>query len=229
MRRKFPYLERLWTTDVGLTTLVASLLTYIFLLYPLAGFRWVRLFSNVLFTLILISGAVLVARNRIFRMLIFLWALFTFIFLWTWYLFPHRLTVFVSNGLGLGFLMLLTCLILIQSFREGPTNYHRIMGAVAAYLIIGVICSLAYFLIELWSPGAFGIQGPFALGDIEDLRPHFFYFSFVTLTTIGYGDIVPIHPIARTLVILEGVAGQLFPAILIARLVSLEVQSKLKS
>jgi hypothetical protein len=53
--------------------------------------------------------------------------------------------------------------------------------------------------------------------------------SFVTLTTLGYGDIVAVHPTVRMLVILEGVVGQLYPAILIARLVSLQVQSKQKT
>jgi hypothetical protein len=67
------------------------------------------------------------------------------------------------------------------------------------------------------------------LGDGEALQSNLFYFSFVTLTTIGYGEIVAVHPITRMLVILEGVAGQLFPAILIARLVSLQVQSKQKT
>jgi len=226
MRRILPYLGRLWTTDAGLTTLLASLLIYIFLLYPLGGLPLVKFFSNVFFSLILIAGAITVSRNRIFRMLVFSWGLLAFIFLWTRYLFPHQVFVFVSTCLALGFLVLLICLILGQTLREGPTTYHRIMEAVAAYLILGVMCSLAYYLIELWAPGAFNIQVPFAPGDREALRPHFFYFSFVTLTTVGYGDIVPIHPVARTLVILEGVAGQLFPAILIARLVSLHVQSK---
>ena len=229
MRRILPYLGRLWTTDAGLTTLLASLLIYIFLLYPLGGLPLVKFFSNVFFSLILIAGAVTVSRNRIFRMLVFSWGFLSFIFLWTRYLFPHQVFVFVSTCLALGFLVLLICLILGQTLREGPTTYHRIMEAVAAYLIVGVMCSLAYFLIEFWAPGAFNIQGPFAPEGGEALRPHFFYFSFVTLTTVGYGDIVPVHPVARTLVILEGVAGQLFPAILIARLVSLHVQSKRKT
>jgi len=103
------------------------------------------------------------------------------------------------------------------------------MAAVAAYLILGVIWSLAYYLIALRMPEAFSVQGPFTPGDGEVLRSHLFYFSFVTLTTLGYGDIVPVHPMVRMLVILEGIAGQLFPAILIARLVSLQVQSKQKT
>jgi hypothetical protein len=126
-------------------------------------------------------------------------------------------------------LVLLTSLILGQALREGPTTYHRITGAVAAYLFLGVIWSLAYYLVTIWIPGAFSIQGSLTPGDRESLQSQLFYFSFVTLTTLGYGDIVAVHPIVRMLVILEGVIGQLFPAILIARLVSLQVQSKQKT
>ena len=52
------------------------------------------------------------------------------------------------------------------------------------------------------------------------------YFSFITLTSVGFGDIVPVHPVAQTLAMLEALIGQLFPAILLARLVSLEIESR---
>jgi hypothetical protein len=113
----------------------------------------------------------------------------------------------VADCLGVFFLLLLTSLILIQILREGETTSRRIMGAVAAYLILGLTWSLAYHLIALLIPGAFTVQGPFTPGENESLQSHLFYFSFVTLTTLGYGDIVAVHPAARMLVILEGVAG----------------------
>ncbi len=229
MRRIVLYLNRLWTTDVGLTTLLVSLLTYIFFLNPLLEPGWARLLGNVFFSIILIVGAITVSRHRVLRTLVFSWGLLTFIFLWTWYLFPYRTLVYVNTCLALVFLVLLTVLILGQAFREGPTTSHRIMAAVAAYLILGVIWSLAYYLIALRIPEAFSVQGAVGPGDGEALRLHLFYFSFITLTTLGYGDIVPVHPMVRMLVILEGIAGQLFPAILIARLVSLQVQSKQKT
>jgi hypothetical protein len=223
------YPDRLWATDIALTTLLVSLLAYIFFLYPLGWIGSFRPLPTVFFSLILITGAITVSRNRIFRTLVFSWGLLTFILLWVRYLFPYQTLIFVAYCLALFFLVLLTSLILGQVLREGPTTYHRIMGAVAAYLLIGMIWSLAYYLVALWIPGAFSIQGPIAQGDRESLQSQLFYFSFVTLTTLGYGDIVAVHPIVRMLVILEGVVGQLFPAILIARLVSLQVQSKQKT
>jgi hypothetical protein len=223
------YLEQLWTTDIALTALLVSLLIYIFFLYPLGLIGSFRPIPSVIFSLILITGAITVSRNRIFRTLVFSWGFLVFILLWVRYLFPYQTLTFVTNSLGLFFLVLLTSLILHQALREGPTTSHRILGAVAAYLLIGMIWSVAYYLITLFIPGAFSIQGPSASGGRESLQSQLFYFSFVTLTTIGYGDIAAVHPIVRMLVILEGVIGQLFPAILIARLVSLQVQSKQKT
>ncbi|HJS73991.1 MAG TPA: potassium channel family protein, partial [Vicinamibacteria bacterium] len=73
-----------------------------------------------------------------------------------------------------------------------------------------------YFLVELFHPGSF--SGPVSA---ENGARGWLYFSFVTLTTVGYGDVLPLHPVARSLAIFEAVAGPLYLAILLARLVSL--------
>ena len=226
MKRLLSYLSQLWVTDIALTSLLFFLLINMFLSYSLGLFGSYRLLATALWSAILITGVIVASRNRIFRTLVFSWAFLAFVFTWVRYWFPHDSLIFVSNSLALFFLVLLTALILGQAFREGPTTFHRITGAVAAYLMVGMIWALAYYLITLWVPGAFSVQGSFGPGQGESLQSHLFYFSFVTLTTIGYGDIVAVHPMARMLVILEGVVGQLFPAILIARLVSLQVQSR---
>ena len=228
-RRILPYMERLWATDIALTALLVFLLAYIFFLYPLGEVGSFRPLTSVFFSFILITGAIAASRNRFFRTLVFSWGLLSFIFVWVRYLFPHQTLIFVAYCLAIFFLLLLTSLILSQALREGETTSHRIMGAVAGYLLLGLIWYLAYHLVALYIPGAFVIQGSSAPGDEQSLQSHLFYFSFVTLTTLGYGDIVAVHPFARMLVILEGVTGQLFPAILIARLVSLQVQSKRKT
>ncbi|HXB77134.1 MAG TPA: potassium channel family protein [Bradyrhizobium sp.] len=55
------------------------------------------------------------------------------------------------------------------------------------------------------------------------------YFSFVTLTSVGYGDIIPLHPVARSLANIESIIGQLYPATLLARLVTLELEHRHRS
>jgi Zn-dependent protease with chaperone function len=228
MGRLLPYLKRLWATDIALTTLLIFLLIYIFLLFPTGQIGSVRVLANLFFSLILITGAIAATRNRVFRLLVLSWGLLAFVFLWVRHLFPHQALIFLTTCLSLFFLVLLALLILGQAFREGPTTSHRITGAVAVYLLLGLIWSLAYYLVALPIPEAFAVQGPFTRGDGEALQSHLIYFSFVTLTTLGYGDIVAVHPMARMLAILQGVTGQLFPAILIARLVSLHVQTRRK-
>lgn len=114
--------------------------------------------------------------------------------------------------------------ILRQTFAAGPITFRRIEGAVAAYLLIGLVFACLYDLVHGLAPAAFLHHGEPARAG-EQVGSYLF-FSFVTLTTTGYGDIVPVHPVARSLAILEALTGQLYLAILLARLVSLQITSR---
>jgi Na+/H+-dicarboxylate symporter len=111
--------------------------------------------------------------------------------------------------------------VLSQVLKKGPITPHRIQGAIAVYLLLGFAWAHVYALIEYLSPGAFtgavSASGRFT---------SWMYFSFVTLATLGYGDIAPLHPIARSLATAEAITGQLYLAILIARLVSQELHHR---
>ena len=110
-------------------------------------------------------------------------------------------------------------------FGPGEVTYHRIMGAVLLYLTIGATFVAFFTFVGLTVPHAFsGVP----MDDSPALPSNFIYFSFVTLTSTGYGDIVPVHPIARSLCNVEGIIGQLYPATLLARLVSLEIARRRK-
>ena len=118
---------------------------------------------------------------------------------------------------------LLTLGILYKVFSDDkPVTSHRIRGAIAAYLLFGITWSILYGLLDQTLPQAFnlpaaaGLYGP-------DRQEQLTYFSFVTLATLGYGDITPIHGVSRMFAIMEALIGQLYPATLLARLVSLEV------
>jgi hypothetical protein len=107
-------------------------------------------------------------------------------------------------------------------FGSGRITYHRILGAVVMYLGIGMIFTSLDMLLAWTIPGAFT---HLPTGNIE-LRETLNYFSFGALTTGGFGDIVPVHPFARSLANLESICGQLFPATLLARIVGLHSSSK---
>ena len=107
-------------------------------------------------------------------------------------------------------------------FGAGRITYHRIVGAVLLYMLIAVIFATLFAFVGLSIPDAFkGI----AFEDDLALASSVFYLSFVTLTSTGYGDIVPVHPLVRSLCNIESVIGQLYPATILARLVTLEMKT----
>jgi hypothetical protein len=122
----------------------------------------------------------------------------------------------------------LTTFAMFKVFRAGPVTTDRILGSVLAYLLVGVLWCLAYQLVDLIVGGAFRTAEPH-VPTPGRMSPQLTYFSFITLTTVGYGDITPVYPVARTLAAAEALVGQLYPAILIARLVSLHAPSRWSS
>ena len=106
-------------------------------------------------------------------------------------------------------------------FRGGRVTFHRIIGAILLYLLIAVAFATLFLFVGLSDRGA--IKG-ITFDDDQSLASALFYMSFVTLTSTGYGDIVPVHPLARSLCNIESVIGQLYPATLLARLVTLELR-----
>ena len=105
-------------------------------------------------------------------------------------------------------------------FAPGRVTYHRVVGAVLFYLTVAIIFAAFFTFIGTLQPKAFtGLT----VEDSPKLATQLIYFSFATLTTTGYGDIAPVAPVARTLCNLEAIFGQLYPATLLARLVTLEV------
>lgn len=118
----------------------------------------------------------------------------------------------------------ITAVVLARVHSSGHVTGHRIRGSIAAYLLIALVFAAIFQMLEKGSPGSFAIA---AAPDL-DRKPgdELFYYSMITLTTTGYGDITPLSSWARSLAMLEALIGQLYPAILIARLVTLEIESR---
>lgn len=117
--------------------------------------------------------------------------------------------------------MLLGYLLTRRVFAPGRINVHRIQGALAIYLLAGMILSQILLFISLNNPGAFVLLGHPA--SHVEIGGSLNYFSFVSLTTLGFGDITPVHPLARSFTLLGSIFGTMYPAILIGRLVSQEM------
>lgn len=111
-----------------------------------------------------------------------------------------------------------------QVLSTGEINRNKIIGAVCLYLLMGLIWALLYTLSSLYFTGAF--NGIKTMPEWYLVFPEFIYFSFVTLTTLGYGDITPTVPVTRFLVYMQAVFGQFYLAILVASLVSSHMSGK---
>jgi hypothetical protein len=208
-----------WANERGLSLLLVLLVLMVFIL-PLAGFRGpvARVVLDVAFSLLLVAGAMTVWRTKVGPVVVGTLALAALIVRGlAWYSpseamdVARALSLVASTGA-------LAIIVLVQVLRAGPVNLHRILGAIAVYLLLGIAWSGAYEALSLMQPAAFsGAQG-------RGIAPEeWIYFSFVSLTTVGYGDITPVAPAARSFAVLEALTGQLYPALLLARLVSLQV------
>jgi voltage-gated potassium channel len=142
-------------------------------------------------------------------------------------------TVLQERALIIGSMMALLMFMVLATggvFRQiaisNVMSPNRIVGAICVYLLIGVIWSIAYALLELAAPGSFeGIANEMS----SSWEPEWNYYSFVTLTSLGYGDLLPVTNVARTLSYLETVVGQFYLAIMVAGLVGAYLSAKTES
>lgn len=223
----FRHRAQFWAEDRNIVWLLSALTCYTFILYPLVSILGSRLaiqiIQDLFFLVVLLSGLFALTHHKFTRMI------FTGIIV---IVISIHLIRFASGanfllGLDIAVSMLtviaFVIFLLMYVFKEGPVTWHRIQGAVAAYLLIAIAFSIGYNLIFFLIPGAF--KFPDEVPDIGDpgIVNIFYYFSVTTVTTMGYGDITPVHPMARTLAMIEAYLGHLFPTITLARLVSLHI------
>jgi len=114
-------------------------------------------------------------------------------------------------------------LIVAHLFRRRDVSVDTILSSVVVYLLIAVAFTLTFEIIELQNPGSFSGLPDTAATNRRDLGGAMMYFSLVCISTMGYGDIAPLSDIARPIAVLEGVTGQLYLAVMIARLVGLHI------
>ncbi len=224
---RFSSVGSYWTSRRGLAALLVSLVLLIFVFLPLEnsgllGPNWLFI-ADLWFAGVIFAGASALgwrrARSAILALALGL-VLFTLAVRLVARTFPERWTEGVAATSSVVVLSMLLALILAQVFRESTGALERFYGVVASYLLLGLDFAEAYRVVDVVVPGSLHALS---------WEPHahnlstFVYFSLCTLTTVGYGDIVPLNLAARALANMESILGQLFPALLIARLVSLSL------
>jgi len=216
--------------DTSLSALLVALLLLIFVFYPLGEINFVRgAVLEVLFSIMLISGVMSVSSRKSAPFLMVAIAFAAMFSGWFGLLYPSTAVFVAKSSLTILFLSALIIIVLIEVFRDGEITFNRIQGAIAAYLLIGVVWAMFYRVLDLVRPNAF-TRGPgVILGPASStLTREYVFFSFGSLTTVGYTGLIATHPVSVSMVMMEALIGQLFPAILLARLVSMEVSYREK-
>jgi hypothetical protein len=217
---------RFWSTDTSLSAILIFLLTIIFLFYPFYHIPVFKFIIKILFLLILVSGCAKVLKRRWLGMGVALLIAAYILGNGGEVLTEERALSFWNCIINFFCCGLLAMVLAVQVFKEERVTANHIQGAVAIYLLLGLMWGFLYEATVLQDPGAF-VRASSSLPDSVDmLKRDLLYYSFTTLTTVGYGDIVPVHPFVRMLAVLEAIVGQLFPAILITWLVSMQIMHR---
>lgn len=212
-------LSHLRNTDIGLSLFLIMTVFFVFILPPLGlvGMRG-RLLVDIFFSLFIVSGIASTSGRKVVFVLVAVISTIALILRWAGFIIAAPSLEILNYVATICSAILFFAVILARVLKEGPITFRRIEGAIAAYLLLGFSWASGYELIAYFDPdsfsGAITVSGYFS---------SWIYFSFVTLATLGYGDIAPIHPLARSLATSEAILGQLYLAILIARLVSQEL------
>jgi hypothetical protein len=180
---------------------------------------------DVLFSLLILAVMLLVFEDREHRKIALGFGVGAFFSVWI----GHGLSGLGGRLFLVGAHLLATCFFgfalygILRAVLGKRVSGGAIFGALCGYLLLGIIWSLLYSAVETASPGSFALPASKGAVAVRPDRGTLVYYSFVTLATVGYGDVTPLTPLARTLAWLEAVTGQFYLAVLVAGLVGLAV------
>lgn len=196
-------------------------LVLLFVVTPfVSGLPYGDTIESVLLTLVLLSGVMAVGWRRRTLIVAALLVLPALVGRWLNHLHPQTFHFDGFLVFGLAFVIFVSFELLWFVLHAPKVNSEVLCAGVSNYLLLGLMWSFAYLLVERCSPGSFQYDNAPMSGD-SMTGFDALYFSFVTLSTVGYGDIVPVARAARVLAVMESLTGTLFVAVFIARLVAL--------
>ena len=175
---------------------------------------------SILLSLVLLSGVLAVADRKGVFFIALVLAIPAIVGRWINHFRPDLLPPPVFLIAGLALIAFVVANLLLFVLRAPSVNADVLCASISAYLMLGLLWTVAYCLVAQVTPNAFAFNT--VTGTKETMGGfNAFYFSFITLSTVGYGDITPVSRITRWLAAMEAMTGMLYVAVLIARLVSL--------
>ncbi len=221
-----------WLLRRKFLVLLLSLILLLVIFPVLRGAFEGRLLVDILATLVFLAALLAVFTQGYLRALALLLGIPTVVGAWTDYVlpdlpgFPLVLGFHIVAALFLGFTV---AVILRACYREATVSADTVYGAFCGYLLVGLAFGHLYCLIDALAPGSFLGKEMMAMPLQRQDRFHFLftYFSFATLTTVGYGDITPAREMARGLAVVEAIMGQFYIAVLVAELIGKRVSQAL--
>ena len=209
-----------FTGDRALMFLLTSITVLIFFIYPLSGNDiFSSLIANLFIIIMLLSGIMSIDIKQVNKKRIIYMILVILILGKTGEIFETVYIAAIHITARILFLCILVVLVFKKVFRNKPiTFFYRIAGSVTIYLLISFIWANLYFIFYQLNNDSFHFNPPIRTQDNQ--MSNFIYFSLETITTLGLGDILPIHPFLKSLVTMEAVIGPLYLAVTIGRLVS---------
>lgn len=212
---------KIWEKEFSLSVLLLMIMITVFGFYPIAQKGIIQ--ESLFFIFMCISfmvGIFCVTPKLKGRVIATVFTLFMLLAYYSIKQMHNEPENAVMLGLIILYLLTLVAFLLKLIFSDNKPNVHRLQGAVAIYILYALIFSLVFRLDFLFNPQDIYFKNrTSASAPIDPFE--FMYFSFEILTTMGYGEIVPVGKIAQSLAMIEALSGVLFPSILIARIVSI--------
>jgi hypothetical protein len=195
--------------------LFTTLLVMILLAPFIEGEHGGVLARNVINLFVVLSAVAAVGRSLISFLSVLVLAVPALALRWMSMSSSNALLIDLALGFDAAVYATAIALLLRYVFDREVMTSDRLWGAASAYLMIGLLWTFIFAIVDRIHPGSFSVRGAVATLELHDL----IYFSFSSLTTTGFGDIVPLGRVAKTAATLQVIVGQLFIAILIAKLV----------
>jgi hypothetical protein len=225
MKRSFELARRMPHGDTVLPYLLAALVVLMFIASPLADIGVLnRPLIGTMMIIVILAGLFALGGRGPFAAAVIALGLVLFILQVLVIFITESWFDFLTEFAGVLFFVSLCLVLLLSVFAPGRITMNRVLGAIAVYLLLAMFFAESFDIVDRFTQGDAFIMGqqptPYTTPGAR-----FFYLSVISLTSVGFGDMAPVHPFARSLVMLEAVVGQIYTTVILAWMVSLAVRS----